>query len=583
MIEDKPIVYYSIFMIFGCFESFLILNRSIAAAMILAVFFLFVMFCSQKCKFVLIGIVFFLAGCFNYYIYFNMNISKGTVLRVVNVQQYYITAIYDGRKITAETYDNTIKAGDKIFVQGEFKKEPEYEKGIIGRYKISKIVSRKQDYISSMYIFKEKLYAKLKQFIGDEYAGNVLGAAFGDTSHISSSSKNDMNQLGIVHIISVSGMHMALIYKIFEEIAGFKAAVAISIFYCILTGTTGATVRSLIMIFIYKLSKKVYKNYDAICSLAFSSIIIFFIYPYAVLDIGCILSFMAMLGIILYYETIRKKLVFMPSKLNEYISLSLSAQIFTLPVIIITFNFVSTDFLQGNIFLVPLYSGIVVLGNLAAIVMNIDLLFKAVCTFININMQLIDLIKDVLIKLSFGGVYLSYIDAMSIMVIYICSKLYKYINRKYLYLPVFMIIIYMYYFYSIPMDIAYIKIASKRGVILRQGFSSIAVVSNDIDKNKYDILKKKFNVKEVFSIAANQQLRIKVRNENILVGQKDKELALSIASYSHSVKINFVKNQSRPYNGYSYGIIYIPYRDSRNYYDELVDYKAINGKTYRFK
>ena len=155
--------------------------------------------------------------------------------------------------------------------------------------------------------------------------------------------------------------------------------------YVIFTGADFSSLRSFLMVCILVLSKEAHKNYSALGALSLSAIVINLIAPYSVFDIGWQLSFGATLGIILYNRKLNKVFYILPKYIRENIALSLAAQVFTLPIIIYTFQEFSITFLIGNILLIPILNLIIIIGNL--------LLLEV------INMEIFDFISFVLMYL----------------------------------------------------------------------------------------------------------------------------------------------------------------------------------------
>ena len=52
-----------------------------------------------------------------------------------------------------------------------------------------------------------------------------MGVCFGDSGYIEKTQKEDFKKLGISHVISVSGLHMSIVYKVLEIILGYKIAI----------------------------------------------------------------------------------------------------------------------------------------------------------------------------------------------------------------------------------------------------------------------------------------------------------------------------------------------------------------------
>ena len=75
--------------------------------------------------------------------------------------------------------------------------------------------------------------------------------------------------------------------------------------------------------------------------------------PYSIFEISFHLSYLATLGIILMNKKMNNMLYKFPGKLREGISIALSAQIFTVPYLLLIFRDLSLNFIIGNLCLVP--------------------------------------------------------------------------------------------------------------------------------------------------------------------------------------------------------------------------------------
>jgi competence protein ComEC len=297
----------------------------------------------------------------------------------------------------------------------------------------------KPDIFSSLHGIRKNSYKEFEKYLGKEKAAIVMSLCFGETGYLSEEQKYDFQELGVVHAISVSGFHMAIIYKILEGIAGFKASIAISFIYMIFTGAQPATLRAFLMILVLKLSKKVFRNYDSLSALSLSALIILALRPYYVLDVGFILSYLSTLGIILYYNKIRRAFFKLPKSINESLSLTLSAQVFSMAYAGMVFNNVSFGFLFGNIILLPMYTAIVVVGNIALLLIKAKYIFSLICKLVNIIILSVDGASYLLLKLTPRTTDISYTSSLAILVITVCFMLTKKGYKKFKFVPLFVL------------------------------------------------------------------------------------------------------------------------------------------------
>ena len=77
----RPLVYYAITILMGCFTCLILINSPILGAVV-AAFFLAAMFFTIDKKFFCIVVCFFIIGTINYYSYFNTNLPSKQKLKV---------------------------------------------------------------------------------------------------------------------------------------------------------------------------------------------------------------------------------------------------------------------------------------------------------------------------------------------------------------------------------------------------------------------------------------------------------------------------------------------------------------------
>ncbi|MEJ7559491.1 MAG: ComEC/Rec2 family competence protein [Pedobacter sp.] len=184
---------------------------------------------------------------------------------------------------------------------------------------------------------------------------------------------------GTIHALSVSGMHVGLIYVVLDYIFSFlnrrqitrvfKLAIILLLIwsYTLLTGVSPSVLRASIMISGFIIGKGVNRTSGGINILAFSAFLILIHDPYILWDVGFQLSYLAVLGLILLHPIIDdwfyfKKALF--RKIWSALSISLSAQLFTFPLSIYYFHQFPTYFLISNLFILLPVTGIMYLGIL---------------------------------------------------------------------------------------------------------------------------------------------------------------------------------------------------------------------------
>jgi len=478
----RPLVYYAITIFMGCITCLILISNPILGAVVAASFLAIMYFTINK-KFFYIVLCFFIIGVVNYYAYFNINLpdSQKLKVRITDKSTYYCSAKCGNKKIVLEGNIFELREGRSVWINGNFKKLAVYDRGIVGTYIVKDYVICNEDLISKIESFRSGLYEKFFEVLGKEKAAIVMGVCFGDSGYIEKTQKDDFKKLGITHVISVSGLHMSIVYKTLEILVGYKIAILFSFGYMIFTGGQASTIRAFIMIFILKMSSKVYKKYDSLSSLSLAAIILLIIRPFSILDIGFMLSFLCVLGIIVYNNKMKKVLYKLPAILNESFSLSLSSQIFSTPYAVVALKTFSLGFLVSNLLLLPLYTVVVVLGNIGLVCSFMYEILNLINYGLFTVLMIIEFIQKVLGQLSPEMIYFSYIESLVVFGLYLCYLGIKKGYRQFKYVPLCIIFVFAYQNYKIFPEISYINVNKNDVVLLQYRSTTIAVTTGNIN------------------------------------------------------------------------------------------------------
>ena len=562
----RPLVFFSVALCFGIFSSLVFISNFILGVVIAASFLTLVIITIDKNYFLQVAGFFFI-GIISSWLYFNFNVYNYNLfnVRITDKNQYYTLGSYKNRKILLLGDFKNIKQGQKVLVQGKFNKEYNLSKGIIGSVTMVKYKLEKDDLITKLYSFKVDLNSKFKKYLSKDKASLVMAMCFGDTSSLDSNQKNDFQKLGVIHAISVSGFHLAAIYVVFEKLIGIYPGLGLSLLYVIFTGNQPSTIRAFLMIFFVKFSKKVYKKYDSISSIALSAIIILMIKPYYILDIGFALSYLSTLSILLFNKIIIKKLIFFPKKIGESISISLSSQILSIPYAVFCIKNVSTGFLIGNVVLLPLYTLIVLIGNIALIFSNIDSLFIFCNKILDVVLTAVDGATSILLDICPPLVYFNKQEAW-VLVFFILSLIfYKNGIKASKHIPIILIIyilIHNYYFFP---QITYVNSGKSDSIVIKYK-NSTYLITDEHSGKKLSNYKKEFKTTHILSARDGENRLSLGDNYKIIVNMsdyyKDRLKSMKVEVIYKDKNILFTRNNeicvSKMNNKKNYDIIVIP-------------------------
>lgn len=214
--------------------------------------------------------------------------------------------------------------------------------------------------------FRSSVKEALLGNMNERNAYIAYAVLFGDQSGIDDEVDEVYRNSGIVHVLTVSGLHIAfivgalmLLLKLFKG-NKFLSLTIISIvllFYCYLCGFTPSVVRATIMAIVLLLSRICNRPYDGLNSLAIAGFVIVCFSPLSTVDVGFLMSFFCVMFILLLAKPFTKLLSFvMPRKVASVMAVSISAQIGILPFtasFFSSFNFLSVF---ANFLVIPIFS-----------------------------------------------------------------------------------------------------------------------------------------------------------------------------------------------------------------------------------
>ena len=531
-----PIIYISLTIIISSIVYGLYFKYFLPAAIVAGCFFIFILFSTNKCFTIFIVIIFLIGIGININ-YYNVNINKNFIgeIRVIENKSYYKIISFKGKRLYIQDFQGEL--GEKFIIKGIFTKEVDREKGIIGNIKVNSSKKIKEDFRYKLYELRKKIYFKLEENIGKRKAGLILSLAFGCSDYLDNEDSEDMRGMGVIHAVSVSGLHVALVYGILKKFLNNKIALLVTVIYVLLTGAEFSSLRALIMIMFLSFSFGLRKNYNSLGALAFSALIITLVAPYAPFKLGFQLSFLATLGIIMFSQKLNNKLYKFPKYLRETFSISLSAQVFTIPIMIIAFEEFSIAFIIGNTILVPIFDILIKLGNLLLIVLPFSILFDFISFIIYKVINFLDSIM-----------YYLYIFPQEIIInkgfalIYVCALIGLYYgvkkDKKFILLPIIANFVFMIHIYSPIVRVDYYK----EGAILVSYRGDRAVVTN---KRNIDI--KTLKKVSLTSKGYREGKKIKIKN-GIEIFKDDKDFIIKIKEREYTINMSKKKNFKKEYD-----------------------------------
>ena len=427
LLIKKPLIFIALSVILGNL-TYLIISRSLIGVIIFITSIIFCSFILLHRNFLVMLIGFFLLSFLSSFFYYSINENKDSIytVKVVAVSSGKTIGTIRGRKVYLNNLSKDIKTGSILTFKGKFKKNLDVENGIVGYMFIKNSVENKKSYSYYINRLSEKYFDKVKNLLGESKSALLTALVFGNKEFLSYNQKNNLSNLGVIHLICISGLHLSLLFMYIDKILTSKVALFICGIYIILIGSPISAVRAFIMTFLMVCSKRFSKTYDSISALCLALIILVFYKPYYLYESGFILSFLATLGIILFHKSFTKAFYILPNYINSFLSLTLAAQALIYPYMVLKFNTFSMNFLLGGLLLTPIISIMLPFGFLTIIFLFSIELLKILCIPINILFLVLNGILIFLNKIALDIVVIHNIYG----IIYITMFLSMYMSYK---------------------------------------------------------------------------------------------------------------------------------------------------------
>lgn len=225
-------------------------------------------------------------------------------------------------------------------------------------------------------IAQAREYVKYKtDIIFGEYSSIVKAVLFGDTSFLDKSELASYRTAGIAHIFALSGLHVGIIAFALEKVLFFadkrarKCIVSAFVtFYMLFVGVPISFARAVIMYIVSTAAFLLCRRYDSMSAFSFAACIVLGVNPYALYSASFILSFGAVLSIILLMNPVHRAIFKAEdTRLSRYGALTLSTSVGIIPFTAAIFGSFSIYAFFVNLVCIPLASLAVIFAFSAAV------------------------------------------------------------------------------------------------------------------------------------------------------------------------------------------------------------------------
>lgn len=364
-------------------------------------------------RIVILGGIFLILGIFRYYLdlpkiddkkisFYNQKgqiVFQGVVIQEPDIRQNYqqivikAETIGKNKPVSGKVLIKTklypqYNYGDKLIVSGRLKRPKKFKsfdyQGYLSRFHIYsicyypkiKVVKRGEGnkFYNLLINLKKKIHQTIISNLPEPQAGFLSAILLGYRHQISPQLRNYLSRTGTAHLAAISGLHITIMTAIlmtFLIALGFKRqqtfyfVVLFLFLFIMMIGFPASAVRAGIMGFLLLLAMKIGRLSRATNALIFAALLMLLFNPQLLKnDLGFQLSFLSVLGIIFFFPILEKWFKKVPQFLGirQSVQITLSAQVFTFPLIIFTFHQLPLFSPLVNLLILPLFPLLMISG-----------------------------------------------------------------------------------------------------------------------------------------------------------------------------------------------------------------------------
>lgn len=323
---------------------------------------------------------------------------EGRVVSFPQIRGDYVQWIlkdrHDGANIQCnmkrEHWNEDISYGQELLLNGRFelpeiKRNPggfDYRKYLYSKnvgwtffarsVVLKNAVERKVPFLTTLVQMRGTAIEQLERGLKPEYASFGKGILFGEKA-MEEEEQLLFSQLGIAHILSVSGLHIGVLYgfsgKIFSKVPlpGSLRLLLLTVIlgtYAFWCGFSPSVIRACGMVLLHALSLMLKKSYDSLNAMAWIGCLTMLKNPYVMGTSAFLLSYGAVFFISILYGVVFRRLKRTDSTLSKIGSaplLSLCVFAGMLPITTALFHWVSPLSILLNVLVIPLASTVLLL------------------------------------------------------------------------------------------------------------------------------------------------------------------------------------------------------------------------------
>ncbi len=356
--------------------------------------------------------------------------------------------------------------------------------------------------------FTEDVEKLFNTYLNRENSQLITSIILGESSYLDEDSLTLYRELGIAHILAVSGLHIGIISGflifLFSRL-GLKRKlniiISLSIIwtYGFLIGYPPSILRASIMFSILFYSQIIHEPYDSINILSIACFLLLVINPYYLFHIGFQLSFMATFSIVYFTPYIKAAFYPYNTKLTNTIAALLAVNLGILPFQAYYFNRIGIFSILANMILIPIFSIALIIGFIMLLILyslrSLNIIIGPILDFIlSIQYKIMQFIPHMVMKVyspEFIHILIYFVIlAIVLRIIYIDKFGKSIIKVIYMYLIVLIIVNSLFVFGDKSMEVHFIDVGQGDSILIRtRNGDYLMDTGGSLMENSFDISK----------------------------------------------------------------------------------------------
>ncbi len=230
---------------------------------------------------------------------------------------------------------------------------------------------------------RDRLTQSIDRCVSYPQSTVLCGILFGSKDEIPYHIYRAFDRSGVIHLLAVSGLHVSILSGLLlaflrllrcPQKLSSVLVIALLFAFAAMAGFSPSSVRAAVMAAISSVFLLSRHQVRSIERLAIAAAVVLLFQPYAVIGLSFLLSFGASLGIILFSVPIAQKLQMWSGRYGKLsgsvlssLGISLSAMVFTSPLLMVAFGKLSIVSPVTNLLVTPILPAVFVFGLLAAL------------------------------------------------------------------------------------------------------------------------------------------------------------------------------------------------------------------------